>query len=331
MTKKLLLTLCIVIFSVATSLGQFEEYSSYDELESLAKAYAKNNNIDSAIIVFEHALKIFPEEEENANVKLGILYNMTGNTSKAIEILKVGLEKGHFYGLNHKGYDKYFKDNPDFEKLREIEKSLDSISHIEYEVVLPTNYNSKNSYPILFIFHGNWRNIEEAKKSWSSQIMNDKYISIFVQSYAHANSVNFKWISDDEKTKNEFMEIYDNVMSKYSVDNEKIIFAGMSAGGKIVLDFAFNEIVPMTGIILNCPVVPDGINEQAIKQFVEKNKKIGIITGEKDFAINKQKELIDSINSQEGQNKITINKDIGHTFAENFSELFDEFLNWMLN
>ena len=330
MTKKTLLILCIFNFSVITAFGQFEKYSSFDEIVSVASDYYKKKNIDSTIVAMEYAFKNFPKEEEQASTILGFFYTKAGNVSKAIEIWESGLEKGYFYGLNDKAWEKDYKDNSDFAKLMEIEKNRDNASHVEYEVVLPTNFNSKNPYPILFILHGNWRNIEKAKKSWTSQMMNDKYISIFVQAYAHANGANYNWIPDDEKTKNEFKEIYDNVMSAYSIDNEKIIFAGMSAGGKIVLDFAFNEFVPMSGIILNCPVVPDSINDHAIKQFIEKNKRIGIITGEKDWALNNQKELISKIDSLEGLNKFTINKDIGHTFAEDFSVLLDEYLKWII-
>lgn len=330
MTKFFLLILCILNFSVITAFGQFEKYSSFDEVVSVASDYYKKKNIDSTIVAMEYAFKNFPKEEEQASTILAYFYTKAGNFSKAIEIWKSGLEKGYFYGLNDKAWEKDYNDNSDFAKLMEMEKNRDNASHVEFEVVLPTNYNSKNPYPILFIFHGNTRNIEKAKKSWTSQMMNDKYISIFVQSYAHWSSVGYYWISNDDKTKNEFKEIYDNVMSAYFINNEKIIFAGMSAGGKIVLDFAFNEFVPMSGIILNCPVVPDSINDYAIKQFIETNKRIGIITGEKDWALNNQKELISKIDSLEGLNKFTINKDIGHSFAENFTELLDEYLKWVI-
>ena len=330
MNKKTILILCICNFSVISAFGQFEKYSSFDELESVTRDFYKKKNIDSSILAMEYAFKNFPKDEEKATIILAFLYTKTGNFSKAIEIWKSGLEKGHFYGLNNKAYEKDYKDNSDFAKLVEIEKNRDNASHVEYEVVLPTNYNSKNPYPILFIFHGNTRNIEKAKKSWTSQMMNDKYISIFVQSYAHWSSVGYIWISNDDKTKKEFKEIYDNIMTTYQVDTNKIVFAGMSAGGKIVLDFAFNELVPMSGIILNCPVVPDSINDHSIKQFIETNKRIGIITGEKDFALNNQKELISRIDSLEGFNRITINKDIGHTFAEDFSILLDEYLKWII-
>lgn len=330
MTKKSLLTLCVFAFSVFTVLGQFEKYSSFDELQSAAIAYYYENKTDSSILFLEYALNKYPEQEELLIANLGYVYSHTGNLSKAINLWKLGLEKGHFYGLDDEEYGKIYKDNPDFIKLKEIERKRNDASHVEYEVILPTNYNSKNQYPVIFIFHGNNSDIETEKIYWKSPVMHEKFISVFLQSYAHASSSYYQWKPEEEKTKNEFKNIYNYVMSEYSINDNKIIFSGMSAGGDIILKYAFNEIVPMYGIILNCPVIPDEIKDQDIKQFIGKNKKIGIITGSKDFSINEQKVLIERINNQKGQNKITIIEDLGHTFAENFSELFDEYLNWII-
>lgn len=330
MIKKTLIILSTIVFSMVSAFGQFEKCSSFDELESLSKAYAEKNSIDSSILAMEYALRKFPNEEEKAINVLGLLYTRNGNTTKAIEIWAAGLEKGHYYGLNRNVYKSYYTGNSVFEKLIEIERNRNNLSHIKYETVLPADYISNKPYPILFIFHGNFSNIEKEKDIWISKLMKDKFISVFVQSYAHATSIDYRWLYNDDKTKDEFITIYNNLMATYKIDTNNIVFTGMSAGGKIVLDFAFNEIVPITGIILNCPVVPDNINDSAIIQFIKKNKKIGIITGEKDFAFNNQKELINRVNSQQGLNKFTINKNIGHVFAENFPDLLDEYLKWIL-
>jgi tetratricopeptide (TPR) repeat protein len=316
--------------SLGTKIPQIDENLSYSELESKAKDYYRKGSIESAIFIMEYAFKNFPEEEEQASSILTFIYTKAGNFSQAIEIWKSGLKKGYFFGLDNEAWEKDYKDNADFAKLREIEKKRNNASHVEYEVVLPANYNNKKPYPVLFIFHGNSRNIPEAMKSWTSPIMNDKFISIFVQSHAHWSKVGYYWQLNDDKTQKEFKEIYDNIITTYQVDTNNIVFAGMSAGGSIVLDYAFNEFVPMSGIILNCPVVPDSISDHSIKQFIEKNKRIGIITGEQDFALDNQKELISRIDSLKGYNRITINKDIGHTFAADFSIILDEYLKWVI-
>ncbi len=330
MTKKRLIVLCVMFSIVKTSFGQYEKYTSYREIRSLTIEYYQSKKMDSSILVMEYAMKKFPDQYGQITQMLGSLHTRVGNYSKAVKIWKAGIDKGYFYNLNNKGFNEYYKDNPDFKKLALIEKKRTEASHMKYEVILPSNYNNNKRYPTLFIFHGNNSNIETSKMSWNSPIMKDKYISIFVQSYIFMSRTDFKWVPNDDKTNKEFKEIYDSVLKTYPVDNNKIIFAGMSAGGRKVIEYAFNEFIPITGLVLNCPVVPDSIGDDNIKKFVEKNKKIGIITGEKDFALKKQKDLINNIKNQGGKNKLIINKDIGHVFADDFSNLLNEYLKWVI-
>ena len=119
-------------------------------------------------------------------------------------------------------------------------------------------------------------------------------------------------------------------MATYSVDTTKIVFAGMSAGGRKVVEYAFTEFIPMTGLVLNCPVIPKDIKEETIKKFIEKNKKIGIITGENDFALEGQKKLLSDIENLNGKTKMIVNKKLGHVFAEDFSTILDEYLKWVI-
>lgn len=332
MTLKRLISLIILVFTVCTSFGQFDKYSSFQEMAPLAVKYFQENNLDSAILVSEYAYKKFPEEGEDVIAFLGGLYTRSGQYEKATAIWKAGHEKGYCFGLNNPAYDEYYEENSDFKELAAIEFSWNEKSHLEHEVVLPTNYDRNRTYPVVFILHGNSSNIKWAKESWKSTVMSNEYISIFVQSYAFSNKnkAEYKWEFDDEKTLKELTNIYDNIMESFPVDKNNIVFSGMSAGGYLVLQLAFEELIPMTGLIVNCPVVPNNIEDKAIVQFVEKNKRIGIITGENDFAINDQKNLIGNINKHGGQKKITINKNMGHEYAEDFPNLLDEYLKWII-
>ena len=64
--------------------------------------------------------------------------------------------------------------------------------HVKYEIVLPTKYNNENTYPVLFVFHGNNRNIEKSKISWNAPIMNKEFITVFLQSYIPSSPTDFK-------------------------------------------------------------------------------------------------------------------------------------------
>lgn len=312
------------------NMQQINENLSYEELQSEAVDHYRKDSIDTAIIYMEYAQKKYPENDNSSLNILAQMYTVDGQYSKAIAVWKKGIEKGYFYNLNNEAYQKYYKDNNDFEKLAKIEKVKIEACHILHEVLLPENYDKKKLYPVLFIFHGNNRNIELSKTVWTSEIMKEKFISVFLQSYVPMNENTYQWVANDEKTNKEFKEIYDNIMKTYSVDTNKIIFAGMSAGGRKVVEYAFNEFIPMSGLVLNCPVIPTDITEEALKQFVEKNKRIGIITGEKDFALDGQKKLLTDIENLNGKTKMLVNKDLGHLFAEDFSVRLDEYLKWVL-
>ena len=327
--KRIISTALFCVF-VLTSYAQIDENLSYREIQTKAIDYYRANIMDSAILFMEFAYEKFPDEDLRSTRTLGAFYAIAGQHSKAIKIWKYGIEKGYYYRLNSDRYQEAFKDNADFAEIAKNEKDKIDAAHIEHEVILPTNYDKDKFYPTLFIFHGNNRNIETSKQSWTSEIMRDQFISVFLQSYVHMSQSSFQWIPNDEKTNKEFKEIYDNIMATYPVDTNKIIFSGMSAGGRKALEYAFNEFIPMTGLVLNCPVVPRDITEDAIKQFVVKNKRIGIITGENDFALAAQQKLMHNIDSLKGQSKIIVNENLGHNFSEDFSSLLDEYLKWVI-
>jgi predicted esterase len=281
-------------------------------------------------MIMEYALKNFPEELGRTTNVLAQVYTRTGNFSRATEVWEIGINKGYTYNLNNVAYQKYYKDKVDFERLAKMEKSRMDTLHLEYEVILPTEYNNKKTYPILFIFHGNNRNIAKSKMSWKAPIMTKEFISVFLQSYIPSSPTNFNWVTNDDKIKKEFAEIYNQVLKNYPIDDSKIIFSGMSAGGKKALEFTLNNYFPVSGLVLNCPVIPQNVTDDMIKQFVEKNKKIGIITDENDFALERQKKLVSTIDSLAGQTKMFVTKDLGHSFPENFSQLLDEYLKWVI-
>ncbi len=330
MTKRIFLLQFIFISFMISCFGQIDENLPYDELESSAINYLRAGNNDSAIILLEYALENFPEELGSSTRILAQVYTRTGNYSRATEIWEMGINKGYFYGLNNISYQEYYKDNADFERLAKIEKSRMDTMHVKSEIILPSGFNPEKTYPVLFIFHGNNRNIEKSKMSWDAPIMNKEFITVFLQSYFPSSPIDFRWVPKDEKIKKEFEEIYKQILTDYPVDEAKIIFAGMSAGGYKALEFTMNNYFPTTGLVLNCPVIPRDITDEMTTDFVEKNKKIGIITGENDFALENQEILINTIDSLGGQSRIIVTEGLGHNFAENFTELLNEYLLWVI-
>lgn len=310
--------------------SQIDQSLSYEELQTRAVDLVRKANIDSAIIIIEYAVKSFPEEEQWSTSLLAQLYTRAGKKGEAIAIWKAGMEKGYNYNLVNPVYNQFYANDNDFMELLRKEESRNEASHIRHEVILPANYSVTKKYPVVFIFHGNNRNISSAKESWVSKIMKEEYISVFLQSYIYSNNTNYVWRRGDTRTGEEFKEIYNMVLSEYPVDHSGIVLAGMSAGGYQALYFALNQFVPVSGLVLNCPVVPADISEEQIGQFVAMNRRIGIITGENDFALEAQKSLVGKITEAGGEGKIIVNKDAGHEFVKDFSGLLDEYLSWII-
>ena len=193
MIKKVTISVYFWILVLQPSFGQLECYSSFAQLDSLSIIYFQKNKLDSAINVIEYALKRFPEHDGKATFILGFLYTRAQKDSLAIENWKYGHKKGYFYGLNNNHYLNYFKDNSEFNILAEIDKqigdSINEISHLEYEVILPKDYSGNKSYPLLFVFHGAGMDIQRAKTNWTSKVMADNYVTVFIQSYIRINQI----------------------------------------------------------------------------------------------------------------------------------------------
>lgn len=327
--KRVITSICFFALFY-TAFAQIDQSLSYEEIQTRAVDLLRKANIDSAIVIMEYAVKKFPEEEQWSTSLLAQLYTRAGKKGEAVAIWKAGMGKGYNYHLVNPVYNQFYENDNDFMELRRKEETRNEASHIIHEVILPADYSAAKEYPVLFIFHGNNRNIATAKESWVSKIMKEEYISVFLQSYIYSNNTNYVWRLADARTEKEFKDIYDQIMSRYTVDTSKIIVAGMSAGGSQALDFAFNQFVPVSGLVLNCPVVPGNISEEQIEQFVALNRRIGIITGENDYALEAQKSLVVKINEAGGKGKITINNDAGHEFVKDFSSLLDEYLGWII-
>lgn len=329
MSKRIIFLSGIYLILSMVCYGQIKPDQSYDEIRSRAIEYFPEK-ADSTIILMEYAFEKFPDEYLNSTTILAQVYTRIGELSKAIDIWKAGIQKGYVYGLDNRIYQTYFKDKPEFKTLLEQEGSILSTMHIEHKVQLPQNYTKRRSYPVLFVFHGNNRNIEKSKAVWKSPIISEECITVFLQSYMPSSSEDFRWVAEDYKTREEFREIYDQILHKYSVDKQKIVFAGMSAGGRKAVELVMNNYFPASGMVLNCPVIPTDIDDDMIQSFVRKNRKLAIISGENDFALENQKELVNKISELNGQAIIEVNTGMGHDFSEDFTEQLDKNLRWVI-
>jgi len=213
-TTSVITTFILCIFNT-TAFCQIDSFNSYEELDSIAREYFQSNNLDSAIVVREYARSKFQEHDKDATLILDFLYLRNNQDSKSLENWDYGLKKRYFFGLSLNRNKNRFKDNHEFNRLAKIDKqigdSLSNLAHVEYEVVLPTNYSTDKEYPILFVFHGNDRNLQQVRTIWTTDVIKDEFIAVYLQSYIYMSNSAYQWRLNDEKTNKEFKVILKNL------------------------------------------------------------------------------------------------------------------------
>ncbi len=81
----------------------------------------------------------------------------------------------------------------------------------------------------------------------------------------------------------ELKDHYDNLISNYNVDNDKIVLGGFSAGARVILEAVKIDIIKPKGIVLMAPWLPEIKDEKELfKKLKECNIKVYILCGKED-------------------------------------------------
>lgn len=104
-----------------------------------------------------------------------------------------------------------------------------TVSSHQYYVKLPSPYDSKKPYPVLFVFHPTGNPIDWAEKNagYESNGAKDAAIRVYPASASNGSG----WVASDVSF---FTPLYEKVTADYCVDKARAFAAGESSGG----DFA---------------------------------------------------------------------------------------------
>ena len=153
-----------------------------------------------------------------------------------------------------------------------------------YTYYLPKNYNNKNKFPIFIIFdpHASGELPIKLYKSYA-----DKFGYILVASNDSNNGTDYLRIN------NIINSLLDDVLSRLSIDKNRIYTMGFSGGARVASLMAFNKY-----LVKGCVLCGGGL-----MQNMQLNHKISILSfvGNTDFNLNEllelNKNIPDSINS----------------------------------
>ncbi len=101
-----------------------------------------------------------------------------------------------------------------------------TVSGHKYYVKLPSSYDSKKPYPVLFVFHPTGNPIDWAEKNAGYESNGAKDAAIRVYPASANNSSG--WVASDVSF---FAPLYDKVTADYCVDKARAFAAGESSGG----------------------------------------------------------------------------------------------------
>lgn len=301
--------------------------------------YTRQVNLLENDRMYEQAIKLtndvwesFPEKEFELMKELIWLNGKTGRYEKNLAIWEAGHHKGFFFLLN-KRMKKYapYLDFPKFEQLMKQDEKLRLASFEKsqtiWDVVLPEKFKKVKNYPVLMILHGGGSNLEQTKKRWKIlPVLNRDYIVVFLQSYRQIDSNTFGWTSGDERAHRDIKFCYNTLQTDYPIDTTRILLGGVSAGGTMAFDIAFNNIIPVKGIITFCPGKPWHLSDEKLKHT---RPVIYMIGGETDFYRPKQDELVTMFKKAGLDYKYNLVSGMGHEFPSEYDAVLVDALQFI--
>lgn len=293
------------IESLITKTNQFKANGRFLEAKKLIEDYLSSNNENW----FELSKELI-----YINEKLGFY-------EENLKIFKEAHQKGYFYFI-HPEMPKYkpYKEIEGFMSISlkdlQLLSEANKISKTIYEVQLPENYNKTKTYPIIFLFHGGGKNIQDVKKHWQIKELNNNYIKVYIQSHRYFGSKTYGWGSVDERLETDFNSIYKDLKEKYKIDTTAILMGSISAGANIVIETALRSIIPVKGYIVYCPALPIFLKDQKFDLINNNDVKAFIIAGETDHFLPKQKTLTKLFDSLKIDYRYTVVKNMGHQYPD---------------
>lgn len=303
----------------------FYEFQEYYSIPLAEKKY------DEVLNLLHTANKLLPKEAYENNlfdlmVDEARIYTQTNNSDGCFKVIKESLEKGYAFPLYWTRFD-FLRSHPEYEpiniKNEILLKQTKENSNFKYEVHLPKAYNPSKKYPLFFCLHGDGggANIKEMNWYWKSDTFLEKgYIVVYPQSSQVYCYNYFGWLTDPVLSRKELRACYDQLLLDYSIDENCVLIGGFSGGATASIDIAFENTLPVKGVIALCPgAYLDNIQLEDTQKLSERNTKIVIIEGDQDTEPITQ-HLIKLFEECGLAYKYYINEGIGHSYPKDLAE-----------
>ena len=326
--------LLLTIFLLNLPLLIQAQYNSYPEAEKVVLELENRGRYQEAIDILESINAKFPDYQYDLERELVYLYKQTGQFEKCPDVWKAGHKRGCYYFINLRS--PRFEDFADLKGIREIElrdlelrEQDNQNSQTIYKIQVPENYSPEIKYPLLIVLHGGGNSIERAQANWESPLLAKSYITAYVQSYLHFEMDTYGWPVGDARVDDDLLNIYDEIVTQFSIDQSHVIIGGISNGGSCSLHLALNNILPITGFIGVCPGQPGDFSEEMAQAAAGRGLRGYILCGQNDPLLERQQNLSKSLKNAGLKHEFVIIEGLGHNYPRNFAERLDTALQYL--
>lgn len=299
---------------------------------SLREEGLNSEQLSNAIGTLEKILKQSDNNKYERYITtfhLTFFYARAKEYEKCFNLLEAGQEEGFFFPAitgnftwpeylselkKLERFDDWFEEN----KGRQAEAQKNTKA--EYFVQLPTGYTKDKTYPLLIVFHGGVDSNIGSYVNWQSPKLQSECIVGYLQGN-HIHGSFHRGLGSKQHAI--VKQAYQQITQKYTVDPNRVMVGGASAGGMISATIAQDATIPVTGAILAFPGPSPDLTESKLRQAAERGLRVALLTGELDGAIKIQKELGVLFDKAGLPNRFIVFPGIGHQFPEDFSNQID--------
>lgn len=301
-----------------------ESYFS-EKTQQLISFVTKGNLTESQRLISEMKDE-FKMKLDQISFWQACLYMFKDEKESALNELQTTLEQGYWWNPDT------LRNEPDLSSLKndkrfiKIIESCEGILKEKRENVkaVVQRYGNSVSDTVVIIFHWRGSNIKDFSEYWLNEEIQEKYHLVFIQSSQVFGYNSYCW--DDLNTAKRDILPFLNEFS-----GKKIILAGASQGALIAIDLTLDDLDKgIQGFFSVVPAIKgDKAFEQRLLNKEIRNKKGFILTGTKDSYYENTVKLASKLNEEGITTELTVKKELGHFFPNDFGNIEIEALKFL--
>ncbi len=258
---------------------------TYNEIEKDVFDLYQQQEYEIAIDILKQSIVSFPKNKEETILSLSYCYKALDDYQACTDLFIEALDDGFYFQVNDDFWQELTETkNYKFllDKTMKMKEEHQRKSVMMYEVFTPNKYVSTKEYPLLFILHGNDENLKIAKEGWAYKTALERdFIVVYVQSSQVRTSNSFVWTNSFATTREDLLACFNKIKLEYSIDEDKVIIAGFSAGAKAAMSIAMNNTFKIKGFISLCGLMFDDLTDENLQDAKKKGLKAVLADGEK--------------------------------------------------